>query len=123
MPNNTSEMENQNDPNYQRKLDNTRKIERLIKEKNYSKLTREYFPEFYKRYNEYEFMLNKCQARYYQNKFANNQKRYAFFLVLSLGGFVVYKAIKAYYIAYYYIMYEVDIRKPRVSDFILTRYR
>jgi hypothetical protein len=89
------------------------KVENL-KNKNFSKFA----PE-----NEYKFMLEKCLAQYYKIKWIQNRRKYKFYIFASISAFSIFQLIKYYYIIYYYIMWEIDIRKPRVSDYIVERFR
>ena len=73
--------------------------------------------------NEYKAMLEKCMIEYHKIKWIKSKKKIFF----TIGAFSVTLAalqiIKYYYVVYYYIMWEVDIRKPRVSDYIVERFR
>jgi hypothetical protein len=73
--------------------------------------------------NEYKYMLEKGMAHYYRIKWINNRKKYLFYFIGSVCAFCVLNLVKYYYVIYYYIMWDIDIRKPRVSDYIIDRFR
>lgn len=85
-----------------------------LKNKNFSRFA----PE-----NEYQYMLEKCLATYYKIKWIQNRRKYKFYIFASISAFSIFQLIKYYYIIYYYIMWEIDIRKPKVSDYIVERFR
>lgn len=86
-------------------------------------LTKHYFPSLHEHYNLYNKTLDNSMISYYDYKFNLNRRRYLFYLIASFLLMLLYKTIKWYYILYYYFMYDIDIRQPVVSDYILTRYR
>lgn len=73
--------------------------------------------------NEYKYMLEKGMAHYYRIKWINNKKKYMFYFIGSAFVFCFMNLVKYYYVLYYYIMWDIDIRKPRVSDYIIDRFR
>ena len=73
--------------------------------------------------NEYKKMLEKCMIEYYKIKWGKSKKKIYFAFVSFSTLFVTFQIMKYYYVIYYYIMWEVDIRKPRVSDYIVERFR
>ena len=75
------------------------------------------------RNNEYKEMLEKCMIEYYKIKWIKSKKKIYFALISFSTLFVTFQIMKYYYVIYYYIMWEVDIRKPRVSDYIVERFR
>ncbi len=79
--------------------------------------------ENYKYKNEYQSMLEKCLSTHYKLKWVNNQKKFKFYAFSLFSAFCVFNLIKYYYVIYYYIMWEIDIRKPKVSDYIIERFR
>lgn len=88
-----------------------------------SRLNYQYFPTFYYDYSSYNKEKENALNEYYRIKFEKN--KYKIFLKMFIGILIysIYKLIKGYYILYYYIMYEIDIRKPKVSEYIVRRYR
>lgn len=91
--------------------------------KKVSEVTRKYFPHFNSKYSQYEIVLEKTIALHKRNVFQINRKRYLSAGLLAVISISLYKAVKWYYIFYYYFMYDIDIRKPKVSDFFMERYR
>ncbi len=88
-----------------------------------SDLTKSKYPIFNKRYNQYEICFNKSIDKYNNERFIKNKKRYLAFVSIFLISTLIIKAVKYYYVVYYYFMYDIDIRKPKVSDYFLQRYR
>jgi hypothetical protein len=89
------------------------KIE-ILKKKNFNKVANE---------NEYKFMLEKCLGHYYKIKWIQNRSKLKLFALAFIGTISAFQLIKYYYIIYYYFMWEIDIRKPKVSDYIVERFR
>jgi len=88
-----------------------------------SKMTKRKFPLFNNRYNQYNIILYKNIYKYEKQKFLSRKKWIflkIFFLFISI---IFIKVFKYYNVVYYYFMYEIDIRNPRVSDYFLKRYR
>jgi hypothetical protein len=50
-------------------------------------------------------------------------KRIKFYALAFVSLYIVMNTYKWYKIIYYYIMYDIDIRKPKVSDYIINRFR
>ena len=98
----------------------TNNVNRL---KQLSIITSNQLPIFNKRYNIYDITLRKSISKYSFDKFIKNKNRYIAFTVLAVISTIMIKIIKYYYVGYYYFMYDVDIRKPKVSDYFLQRYR
>lgn len=91
--------------------------------KEISEVTRKFFPHLSSKYNQYEIVLEKTILLHKRSVFQKNRKRYLSAGVLAILAVSFYKAFKWYYILYYYFMYDIDIRKPKVSDFFMERYR
>lgn len=73
--------------------------------------------------NEYKHMLEKCMIEYHKIRWIKSKKKFYFAIFSFSTLFATFQIIKYYYVIYYYIMWEVDIRKPRVSDYIIDRFR
>lgn len=89
----------------------------------YDKLEKLKSNNFPNKSNEYRYMLRKGLIRYYQIKWVREKRKFYFMTKLFFSGFVIFQIIKYYYVLYYYIMWDIDIRKPRVSDYIIERFR
>lgn len=79
----------------------------------------------YKTYNnsDHLHMLEKGMAQYYKCKWISNSRKYKFYLISGIVTLTLMNMVKWYYVVYYYIMWDIDIRKPRVSDYIVERFR
>jgi ribosome-binding ATPase YchF (GTP1/OBG family) len=84
-------------------------IEKTIKEKT--------------KVNEYNLILEKAKYQYTRIKFIQTKNKLKKYSLLGLAVLATYGTIKYYYVIYYYIMWDIDIRKPKVSDYILERFR
>ncbi len=73
--------------------------------------------------NEYKTMLEKCMIEYHKIRWIKSKRKIYFGLISFSALFATFQIIKYYYVIYYYIMWEVDIRKPKVSDYIIERFR
>ncbi len=73
--------------------------------------------------NEYKNMLEKCMIEYHKLKWIQSKKKIYVGIFCFSALFTAFQIVKYYYVIYYYIMWEVDIRKPRVSDYIVERFR
>lgn len=87
------------------------------------KITKNNLPLFYYRYNIYNIVLEKSLLKNSYTKFLKNKYRYISLFVSLTCFTIIYNILKGYYIFYYYIMYDIDIRKPKVSDYFIKRYR
>lgn len=72
---------------------------------------------------EYKIMLNKCLSRYCFLNFQHRIKKFKLYFICFGGFFLCYKLIKFCFVTYFYFMWEVDIRKPKVSDYLIERFR
>lgn len=88
-----------------------------------SDLTKNNYPLFNNRYNQYYIVLNKNISKYESHKFLSKKNWILFKICLLLLITILLKVYKYYNIIYYYFMYEIDIRNPKVSDYFLKRYR
>lgn len=68
-------------------------------------------------------MLQKCLSRYYFIQLNQKLKKIKLRCIGFGLLFVSYKIIKFSVVTYYYFMWEVDIRKPKTSDYIIERFR
>jgi hypothetical protein len=73
--------------------------------------------------SEYKYMLEKCMSHYYSSKFKYKIKQLKIWGLCSTIFYMIFSLIKYSFVLYYYIMWEVDIRKPKVSNYIIERYR
>lgn len=68
-------------------------------------------------------MLNKCLSKYYFIQLNQRMKKFSIYFIGFGSLFVIYKIFKFSLVAYFYFMWEVDIRKPKTSDYIIERFR
>jgi hypothetical protein len=73
--------------------------------------------------SEYRYMLEKCMSHYYSSKIKKKIRQIKFWGLGFATSYLIFSIIKYSLVLYYYIMWEVDIRKPKVSDYIIERYR
>jgi hypothetical protein len=73
--------------------------------------------------NEFKTVLETALAEKTKLDLIKKKRKYKIYLFSFLTMYTIYNAIQYYYVIYYYFMYDVDIRKPKVSDYILERYR
>lgn len=79
--------------------------------------------KYRKKASEYEAMKERALSEYTKLLVLKKAKKVKFYLLAFTGLYVFLEAVKYYYVIYYYIMYDLDIRKPRVSDYIIERFR
>jgi len=79
--------------------------------------------ENYNTESEYKHMLKKGMALYYKSKLNSNRKKILFNIYFSIFLITIFNLFKYGLVLYYYIMWDIDIRKPRVSDYIINRFR
>jgi hypothetical protein len=72
---------------------------------------------------EYRHVLKKGLAKYAKIQFLQNRKKYGAFILFFSLSYFSFSVIKYYYVIYFWFMYDVDIRKPKVSDYVIERFR
>lgn len=72
---------------------------------------------------EYKKMLIKSLSRNFMLNLKYKIKKSKTYLIIFSLSYISYKMLKFSVILYYYIMWDIDIRKPKVSDYIIERFR
>jgi hypothetical protein len=91
--------------------------------KKFSKGEIEKVEQIISKLSEYKFILQKATSQYTRIKFIQTKTKLKNYFLISMILLSSYEVIKYYYVIYYYIKWDVDIRKPRVSDYIIERFR
>jgi hypothetical protein len=68
-------------------------------------------------------MLQKSLSRNFIINLNRKAKKFKAYLISFVFLYISYKFIKYAVILYYYIMWDIDICKPKVSNYIIERFR
>lgn len=73
--------------------------------------------------NEYEKVLKFSVYRLEKWKLMKYRKQNYLMSLIGLMTMFGYYMVKNYLLIYYYFMWDINIMKPKVSDYIVERYR
>ena len=103
------------------KLEKTKKLIEKIKNNELNKLKPEEMNIL--QYNEYKIVLAKSVYNYKKIKLQKSMKKLTVYFILLSSSLVILKIFSVYYVFYYMFMWDIDLRNPKVSDYIIERFR
>ena len=74
-------------------------------------------------YDEYKIVLAKSIYNYKKIKLQKSMKKVTLYFILISSSLMILKLFSLYYIFYYLFMWDIDLRNPKVSDYIIERFR
>ena len=74
-------------------------------------------------YDEYKIVLAKSIYNYKKIKLQKSMKKLTLYFILISSSLMILKLFSLYYIFYYLFMWDIDLRNPKVSDYIIERFR
>jgi hypothetical protein len=75
------------------------------------------------KYNEYKIVLAKSIYSYKKIKFQKSIKKNVAYFLVVFSSLLILKLFSQYYLIYYWFNWDIDLRNPKVSDYIIERFR